>query len=211
MPVCTDIHMPPAWPKLALRPCCATGIANLGRAASLAAASSAFFFFSSSWRSRRSMRSCVRLARSAKSPASALSATSWVSSLVFAATGFTEAGSGAAIVVVSSPGLSVPVSPPTEAAATPATPITQAEGTATVSRAERFAGVRRRPPADLAPVVLALPLAAVRRAERGAEVTGMAWVGMSCTPCSSWTSGSSYASAVSGAGSESTSKTAVSL
>ena len=34
--------------------------------------------------------------------------------------------------------------PPTEAAAIPATPITQAEGTATVSSAERLAGVRRR-------------------------------------------------------------------
>ncbi len=33
---------------------------------------------------------------------------------------------------------------PTEAAAMPATPITHAEGTATVSRAERLGGVRRR-------------------------------------------------------------------
>ncbi len=33
---------------------------------------------------------------------------------------------------------------PTEAAAMPATPITQAEGTATVSSAERLGGVRRR-------------------------------------------------------------------
>ncbi len=67
---------------------------------------------------------------------------SCVSSLLLTADGFTAVPSDALRVVLSL--LSFPPMVPTEAAATPATPITQAEGTATVSKAERFAGLRRR-------------------------------------------------------------------
>lgn len=65
-----------------------------------------------------------------------------MSSLLLAADGFTAVPSDALRVVLSL--LSFPPMVPTEAAAIPATPITQAEGTATVSKAERFAGLRRR-------------------------------------------------------------------
>jgi hypothetical protein len=107
----------------------------------LRAASSAAFFFSAFCSALRSIRSCVRLARSAKSSAPAERLCNWVSSLLLTVDGFTAVASEALAVV------SLPPSPPklpTEAAAIPATPITQAEGTATVSRAERFAGLRRR-------------------------------------------------------------------
>ena len=89
MPVCTDIQLTPAWPKSALSPCCLTGSTNLGRAASLRAASSALRFVSSAWRSLRSIRSWVRLARSRKSSAPRLSPASWVSSLLLATDGLT--------------------------------------------------------------------------------------------------------------------------
>ena len=56
--------------------------------------------------------------------------------------GFTALASGAACVVTLS--WSSPPRSPTEAAAIPVTPITQTEGTATVSSADRLAGWRRR-------------------------------------------------------------------
>ncbi len=86
------------------------------------------------------MRSCVRLARSAKSSAPAERLSSWVSSLLLAADGLTACASEAVVTV----SFSSVVRVPTEAAAIPATPITQADGTATVSSAERLAGGRRR-------------------------------------------------------------------
>ncbi len=91
------------------------------------------------------MRSWVRLARSRKSSLPAESCSSWLSRRLFAATTSAEPGSATASeAVLSSVASSPPGSPPTEAAAMPATLITQAEGTATVSSAERLAGVRRR-------------------------------------------------------------------
>ncbi len=99
-------------------------------------------FFSATCWALRSIRSCVRLARSAKSSASAERLSSWVSSLLFAVDGLhgdtVRRGGRPSFCSLS------PLSPLTEAAAMPATPITQADGTATVSRAERLAGVRRR-------------------------------------------------------------------
>ncbi|CAM5655342.1 hypothetical protein SFUMM280S_08828 [Streptomyces fumanus] len=94
------------------------------------------------------MRSWVRLARSAKSSAPAERLASWVSSLLLAADGFTGVASGAA-AAASVP--SSPVSVLTEAAAMPATPITQAEGTAMVNSADRLAGRRREREAARAP------------------------------------------------------------
>src|SRR4051794_1996678 len=90
------------------------------------------------------MRSCVRLARSAKSSAPAERLRIWVSSLLLAADGFTACASDAVVEVFLSP-----VKVPTEAAAIPATPITHAEGTAMVSSADRLAGARRRERAPL--------------------------------------------------------------
>ncbi len=84
------------------------------------------------------MRSCVRLARSAKSFAPAETLSSWESSLLFAADGFTGVAAEALVVLPSSPFT------PTDAAAIPATPMTHTDGTATVSSADRFAGARRR-------------------------------------------------------------------
>jgi hypothetical protein len=112
------------------------------------------------------MRSCVRLARSAKSSAPAERLSSWVSNLLFATAGLTAVGS-ARVVEVSWPS---PVSVPTEAAAIPATPMTHAEGTAIVSSAERLAGIRRRE----------------RLALRAA--TREPWAGIGAGPASSWSS-----------------------
>ncbi len=123
-----------------------TGSTNFGRSRSLSAASAAAFFFSCSCWFLRSIRSCVRLARSAKSSAPADRVFSWESSLLLAIDGLTACASEAAAVVSLPP---PSVRAPTEAAAIPATPITHAEGTATVSSAERLAGVRRRERAAL--------------------------------------------------------------